>query len=98
VLGVIENMSGFVCQGCGHEEAIFTPSTGGAKAMCEQMAVPFLGRIPLHGDVAKAGDSGMPLTQLNPDSPVAKSIDAVVGKILEETDRRQEARVPESSG
>lgn len=88
VIGVIENMSGFVCPGCGHEETIFAATTGGAEGMCRDMDVPFLGRIPLDGRVARAGDAGKPLSQTNPDSPVAKSIDFVVSKILQETDNR----------
>lgn len=87
VIGVVENMSGFVCQHCGSEEKIFAPSTGGAKAMCEQMGVPFLGRVPLDSRVAQAGDAGMPLAQLNPDGPVGKCIDAVVEAILGQTDQ-----------
>lgn len=82
VLGVIENMSGFVCPACGHLEQIFAPSTGGAEAMCKQMDVPFLGSVPLDGRVAKAGDSGVPLSQLNPDGPVAQSIDSIISGIL----------------
>jgi Mrp family chromosome partitioning ATPase len=87
VIGVVENMSGFVCQHCGNEERIFAPSTGGAKAMCEQTGVPFLGRVPLDGRVAQAGDAGLPLSQLNPDGPVGKCIDAVVEAILAQTDQ-----------
>uniref|UniRef100_A0A7S4QSI7 Cytosolic Fe-S cluster assembly factor NUBP1 homolog n=1 Tax=Alexandrium monilatum TaxID=311494 RepID=A0A7S4QSI7_9DINO len=86
VLGVVENMSGFVCPGCGREERIFAPSTGGAEAMCKQMDVPFLGRVPLDGRVAQAGDAGMPLSQLSPEGTVAKCIDSVVGAILEQLD------------
>lgn len=82
VLGVIENMSGFVCPSCGHVEQIFAPSSGGAEAMCKQMDVPFLGRVPLDGRVAQAGDSGVPLAQLNPDGVVAKCIDEIIGSIL----------------
>merc|ERR1719203_1981863 len=78
VIGVIENMSGYCCPRCGHEERVFAPSTGGAQAMCAQMGVPFLGRIPLDGAVAAAGDAGKPLSQTAPDSPVAKSVDAVI--------------------
>lgn len=86
VLGVIENMSGFVCPSCGHEERIFSPSTGGAEAMCKQMAVPFLGRVPLDGRVAQAGDAGVPLAQLQPDGAVARSIDNIIGSILKQVD------------
>jgi len=86
IIGVIENMSGFVCPHCNTEQAIFAPSTGGAEEMCRLMNVPFLGRIPLDSKVAQAGDAGVPLSQLNPDSTVAKAIDCVVSKILFETD------------
>eukprot|EP00439_Symbiodinium_sp_Y106_P070788 s3556_g12.t1 len=88
VLGVIENMSGFACPKCGHEERIFCPSTGGAMAMCQQMEVPYLGSVPLDGRVAAAGDQGMPLSQLQPDGPVAKCIDRVIEAILKETDKK----------
>lgn len=87
VLGVIENMSGHVCPKCGHEEEIFAPTTGGARAMCTTMGVPFLGRIPLDPRVAKAGDAGRPISQLNPDGPVAKCVDDVIDEILRQTDR-----------
>lgn len=43
-------------------------------AMCQQMDVPFLGSVPLDGRVAAAGDQGMPLSQLQPDGPVAKCL------------------------
>eukprot|EP00434_Breviolum_minutum_P016027 symbB.v1.2.014126.t1/scaffold1024.1/size143406/2 len=88
VLGVVENMSGYVCPACGHTERIFSPSTGGAMAMCQQMDVPFLGSVPLDGRVAAAGDQGMPLSQLQPDGPVAKCIDKVIEAILEQTDKK----------
>lgn len=88
IIGVIENMSGYVCPGCGHEERIFAPSTGGAESMCQQMKVPFLGRVPLDGRVARAGDAGVSLTALHPEGPVAKCIDQVISAILKETDSR----------
>lgn len=87
VIGVVENMSGYCCPKCGHEEPVFAPSTGGARAMCEQMGVPYLGRIPLDGRVAQAGDAGKPITELSPDGPVAKCVNDVVNEILRHTDR-----------
>lgn len=84
IIGVIENMSGFVCPTCNTESSIFAPSTGGAEEMCKTMGVPFLGRIPLDGRVARAGDAGLPLAQLHSDSTVAKCIDEVIGKILQQ--------------
>lgn len=88
IIGVIENMSGYVCTSCGHEERIFAPSSGGAEEMCKQMDVPFLGRIPLDGRVAQAGDAGLPMSQMCPDGPVAKCIDIVITAILNQTDSK----------
>jgi Mrp family chromosome partitioning ATPase len=87
IIGVIENMSGYACPKCGHEERIFAPSTGGAQAMCAQMGVPFLGRIPLDGAVAAAGDAGKALFQTAPDGPVSKRISGVIDAILKQTDK-----------
>ena len=47
IIGVIENMSGFVCPKCQTETQIFPPTTGGAEKMCQDMNIPFLGKIPL---------------------------------------------------
>lgn len=59
VLGLIENMSTFICNNCGHEEHIF--GHGGAKAEAEKIGVPFLGEIPLHADIRKMSDEGTPV-------------------------------------
>ncbi len=53
IIGVIENMSGFVCPKCTKESMIFAPSAGGAKKMCQDMNVPFLGSIPLDPRIGK---------------------------------------------
>eukprot|EP00933_Yihiella_yeosuensis_P026651 TRINITY_DN20711_c0_g1_i1.p1 TRINITY_DN20711_c0_g1~~TRINITY_DN20711_c0_g1_i1.p1 ORF type:complete len:379 (-),score=87.10 TRINITY_DN20711_c0_g1_i1:130-1266(-) len=87
IIGVVENMSGFACTKCGNVDHIFAPSTGGAKAMCELMQVPFLGSVPLDGSVARAGDAGVPLSQNQ--GPVAKCIDSVISAILKETDKKK---------
>ncbi|KUG20478.1 MAG: Mrp/NBP35 family ATP-binding protein [Methanomicrobiaceae archaeon] len=58
VLGIIENMSGFVCPHCGKEVDIF--GTGGGKKEAEDLGVPFLGSIPLDPDMRKAADEGRP--------------------------------------
>ncbi|MGR3514183.1 MAG: Mrp/NBP35 family ATP-binding protein [Paracoccaceae bacterium] len=59
ILGLIENMSSYVCPKCGHEEHIF--GHGGVRDEAERMGVPFLGEIPLSLDVRLAGDSGRPI-------------------------------------
>ena len=58
VLGVVENMSGFVCPQCGTITEIF--KSGGGQRAAEELAVPFLGRIPLEPRIVAAGDSGLP--------------------------------------
>lgn len=65
IIGVVENMSVFCCEHCGHEEEIFPANTSGAKAMCEEMKVPFLGSLPLDPNVTKAADSGQDMTTYN---------------------------------
>ncbi|RKY12609.1 MAG: ATP-binding protein [Planctomycetota bacterium] len=61
ILGVIENMSGFVCPKCGHKTDIF--KSGGGEKMAEEMNVPFLGKIPIDPAIVEACDSGKPYIQ-----------------------------------
>ena len=75
VLGLIENMSGFVCPSCGHHEAIFLQ--GGGRKLAEREKIPFLGEIPLEVAVSRGGDSGMPVTLSDPESAVARSFFAI---------------------
>jgi ATP-binding protein involved in chromosome partitioning len=72
IVGVVENMSYFVCPHCSHEIDIF--SRGGAERMAQQFTVPFLGNIELDPDVRKAGDGGKPVVLEGENSPHAKSI------------------------
>lgn len=58
ILGVIENMSSFVCPKCEKSSDIFPASTGGAKKMCEELKVPFLGSLPLDPRIARCCDEG----------------------------------------
>ncbi|MBL8142490.1 MAG: Mrp/NBP35 family ATP-binding protein [Acidobacteria bacterium] len=71
VLGVIENMSHFVCRSCGHEADIF--GKGGGEKFAEQMSAPFLGRIPLYEPIRIGGDAGTPIVVSEPDSPPARA-------------------------
>ena len=70
-LGIIENMSYFVCPTCQHEADIF--GHGGGEQLAEQLGVPFLGRIPIYQPIREGGDSGVPLLISDPDSPVARA-------------------------
>jgi len=68
-LGLIENMSHFVCPSCRHESDIF--GKGGGEALATELGVPFLGRIPLYEPIRRGGDAGVPITIGEPDSPAA---------------------------
>jgi len=72
LVGVVENMSYFVCPHCNHEIDIF--SRGGAGKMAEHYGVPFLGSIELDPEVRKAADGGKPIVLEGEDSPHAKSM------------------------
>ncbi|MFA6449234.1 MAG: Mrp/NBP35 family ATP-binding protein [bacterium] len=80
VLGVVENMSGFVCPHCGEQTDIFT--RGGGGIMASEMDVPFLGRIPLDPKVVQAGDEGRPIVENSPDSTAAKAYAGIVDTLL----------------
>jgi len=75
VLGIIENMSVFICPNCGHESHIF--SHGGAKAVAGQLGVDFLGEIPLDIEIRETSDSGQPIVVSHPASPHAKAYVAI---------------------
>ena len=70
VLGIIENMSYFVCPKCGERSDIF--GHGGAKAEAEKLGIPFLGGVPLHMDIRATSDEGQPIVASSPDSPHAR--------------------------
>jgi len=71
VLGIIENMSYFLCPHCNERTDIF--SYGGGATSAGKLGLPFLGEIPLDTSIRKAGDSGMPVSISHPDSPIAKT-------------------------
>jgi len=79
VIGVVENMSGFVCPDCGKETHIFR--TGGGEKVAQESSVPFLGSIPLDPRVCEASDLGHPFIMENPDSPASKAFMEIVEKI-----------------
>ncbi len=81
ILGVIENMSGFVCPKCGEALPIF--GTGGGQNMSREMKTPFLGSLPIDAAVVQAGDSGTPIVQAHPDSEAAKRFRQIVQTMIE---------------
>jgi ATP-binding protein involved in chromosome partitioning len=70
VLGIIENMSYFICPKCGERSDIF--GHGGAHAEAEKLGIPFLGGVPLHIDIRATSDAGRPIVASSPDSPHAQ--------------------------
>ncbi len=70
ILGIVENMSGYVCPSCHHEEEIF--GRGGAERESQVQDVPFLGTIPIDMKIRIGGDTGKPIVAESPDHPVAK--------------------------
>jgi ATP-binding protein involved in chromosome partitioning len=74
-LGLIENMSYFVCDGCDKRHEIF--STGGGERAAESLGVAFLGRVPLEPSVREAGDAGVPLSERAPHSASQQAFTAL---------------------
>ncbi len=72
ILGVIENMSYFLCPHCSGRSEIF--GHGGAEATCRQMGLKFLGEVPLQVELREASDAGHPLVMRRPDAPAAQAI------------------------
>jgi len=70
-LGLVENMSHFVCPGCGHDADIF--GGGAGEALAGEMSIPFLGRLPIYQPIREGGDSGRPIVVSEPDSPAGRA-------------------------
>jgi ATP-binding protein involved in chromosome partitioning len=71
ILGIVENMSTFVCPHCRKETPVF--AHGGAREAAEKMSIRFLGEVPLDLAVREGGDTGVPVTAGQPDSPQAQA-------------------------
>jgi len=71
ILGIVENMTSFVCPSCKFESVLFPANTGGGAALAEESKIPLLGRLPLDGRVARCCDEGLDFLALHPDSPAA---------------------------
>ena len=74
IIGVVENMSHFICPNCSEKHYIF--GDGGAKKISEQFKMPFLGEIPLNSGIMSGSDLGKPIMITNPDSPSAAAFRA----------------------
>lgn len=79
IIGVVENMSGFICPHCGKKTEIF--QSGGGKKMSEQTGVPFLGSIPIDPKISVDADKGRPFVTAHKDSAAAKAFMEIVAKV-----------------
>lgn len=84
IIGIIENMSGFVCPHCGEVTNIF--KSGGGEDTAKDMNVQFLGRVPIEPGIVDSGDSGMPVVLKYPDSASAKAFEGIIDKIIKTVD------------
>ncbi len=75
VLGIVENMRGFACPGCGEEHDIF--GAGGGERLAASVGVPFLGAVPIGMAVREEGDRGVPCSAGRPDAPEARAFGAI---------------------
>ncbi len=79
IIGIVENMSGFVCPDCGAKVNIFR--TGGGKRIAEDLSVPFLGSLPIDPEICRDSDNGVPFIIEHADSPATKAFAEIVKKI-----------------
>ncbi len=79
ILGLVENMSYFVCPSCDARHEIF--AHGGARRAAGVLGIPFLGEIPLHPSVRQAGDGGAPVLVTAPASPEAQAFRSVARQL-----------------
>ena len=71
IIGLIENMASYICPHCDKEIDVF--SKGGGERLAEELVLPYLGSIPLDGDIVTQSDSGDPVVMSKPDSVAAKA-------------------------
>ena len=81
VLGIVENMSTFICPHCGTRSDIF--GHGGARHEAERLGVPFLGEVPLAIEIREKSDAGAPVVASDPDGPHAESFRAIAARVRE---------------
>lgn len=68
IIGIVENMSIFICPNCNYASEIFDHKTGGAEKMCKDLSLPFLGSVPLEPEVARSCDEGEQYTDFFPET------------------------------
>ena len=94
IIGIIENMSGFICPKCRTETNIF--KVGGGRKIAEDLAVPFLGSIPIDPEICRDSDNGMPFITEHTDSPATKAFSEIVKKTVRYLGQREKPEDPPS--
>ena len=84
VLGIVENMSTFICPKCGERSDIF--GHGGARQEAERLGVPFLGEVPLEMSIRETSDAGLPIVATQPDSPQAAAYRVIAANVRAQLD------------
>ncbi|NWV37064.1 NUBP1 factor, partial [Grantiella picta] len=93
IIGVVENMSGFVCPKCKNESQIFPPTTGGAEKMCQNLNVSLLGKVPLDPQIGRSCDRGQSFLAEAPESPATLSYRNIIQRIQEYCEQHQEEKI-----
>jgi len=83
VLGVVENMSSFSCPNCGFKTSIFPPISGGARQMCKEMGVQYLGSVPMDSKLLEACEKGVSFLSTYPGAPAAKYLKRLVKGLID---------------
>jgi ATP-binding protein involved in chromosome partitioning len=84
VLGIIENMSYYICRHCGEREEIF--GHGGGKKTAEMLGVPFLGEVPIDPKVVVGGDTGQPIVVSDPQSPASQAFRELARQVVQQVE------------
>jgi ATP-binding protein involved in chromosome partitioning len=91
-LGLIENMSWYICPSCGHRHEIF--SHGGAESAAKRLGVPFLGAVPLEEGIREDADTGVPVVISRPDSAGAKAFEHIASQVAARTSIQSFRQLP----
>ena len=92
VLGIVENMSYFVCDECNKRHEIFRH--GGGRRASEELGIPFLGEVPLDSRVTLGGDQGTPVVTFAPDSPASQALREVARNLIVQLEATASQRAP----
>ena len=82
IIGVVENMAGFVCPHCNKKTEIFEANTGGGEGLCKEFNLNLIGRLPLEPKILQSAEKGVYFPDSFPDTDTAKEVEKIVNNIL----------------